>query len=316
MEMAGAASVFPIPSATGIAIRSAGIPFGDTNRESPNLVLVVVESWGLSQDSPLKQALVQGYTQTDLLAKYDVLQGIVPFYGSTIAGEARELCGSGFGFHLLVASTSDLKSCVPTRLAAFGYDTIAMHGMTDRMFDRAKWYRTIGFKERWFNEQFEQEGLPDCIGAFVGTCDADIAGSIGQRLKEQTPQPYFIHWMTLNSHLPVLVPAPLKHGAPCLAAFSLVPNSVLCSWYQLIENVHQSVAQIALGDLARPTVFVIVGDHAPPFGNLVLRSKFSQTDVPYVILMPRSYENYSKSLLAGNAASSLPRTPKPSRAMP
>jgi phosphoglycerol transferase MdoB-like AlkP superfamily enzyme len=259
---------------------------------------------------------VQAYTQTDLLAKYDVLQGRVPFYGSTIAGEARELCGSGFGFHLLVASTSDLKSCVPARLAAIGYETIAMHGMTGHMFDRANWYRTIGFKVRSFNEQFEQEGLPDCIGAFVGTCDADIAGSIGQRLKEQTPQPYFIHWMTLNSHLPVLVPAPLKYGAPCLAAFSLVPNSVLCSWYQLIANVHQSVAHVALGDLARPTVFVIVGDHAPPFDNPALRSRFSQTDVPYVVLVPRSYDDHSSSLLARNATSSLPGTAKPSRRMP
>jgi hypothetical protein len=301
MEMVGAASAFPIPSATGIAVRSAKILPGDKNREMPNLVLVVVESWGLPQDSTLKNALVQAYTQTDLLAKYDLLQGTVPFYGSTIAGEARELCGSGFGFHLLVASTSDLKSCVPTRLAAFGYDTIAMHGMTDRMFDRAKWYRTIGFKERWFNEQFKQDGLPDCMG---------------QHLKEQHPQPYFIHWMTLNSHLPVLVPAPLKDGAPCLAAFSLVPNSALCSWYQLIENVHQSVAQVALGDLARPTVFVIVGDHAPPFGNPELRSRFSQTDVPYVVLVPRSYDDHSKSLMARGEASLLPRTTKPSRQMP
>jgi hypothetical protein len=48
-----------------------------------------------------------------------------------------------------------------------------------------------------------------------------------------------IHWMTLNSHLPVLVPAPLSDGAPCLAPFSLMPNSPLCSCYQLVARVHQ-----------------------------------------------------------------------------
>jgi hypothetical protein len=316
MEKSGEASAFAVPSATALAVRSAGILPGGINRESPNLVLVLVESWGLPQDSALKQALVEPYAQTDLLTKYDVIQGTVPFYGPTIGAEARELCGSGFSFHVLIATTSELKGCLPARLAAIGYETVAMHGMTGRMFDRANWYRTIGFKERWFNEQLKPAGLHDCMGAFVGTCDADIAALIGQRLRDQTPQPYFIHWMTLSSHLPVLVPSPLANGSPCLAALLLAPKSALCSWYQLVTNVHQSVAQVALGNLARPTVFVIVGDHAPPFGDPSLRSRFSQSDVPYVVLLPRSYESHANSLLARSAADVAPGTAKSSRQTP
>jgi phosphoglycerol transferase MdoB-like AlkP superfamily enzyme len=38
--------------------------------------------------------------------------------------------------------------------------------------------------------------------------------------------------------------------------------------------------------LTRPTVFVIVGDHAPPFGDQ-LRSQFLKSEVPYVLLLPR-----------------------------
>jgi len=86
-----------------------------------------------------------------------------------------------------------------------------------------------------------------------------------------------------------------------LADVSLEPNTPLCSWYQLVVNVHRSVAQLATGNLPRPTVFVIVGDHAPPFGDLARRERFSQTDVPYVILLPRSDRNLSKALLAHNA---------------
>jgi phosphoglycerol transferase MdoB-like AlkP superfamily enzyme len=51
--------------------------------------------------------------------------------------------------------------------------------------------------------------------------------------------------------------------------------------------VHQSVQQVALGATARPTVFVLVGDHAPPFGDPELLAEFSSTQVPYVMLTPR-----------------------------
>jgi hypothetical protein len=47
-----------------------------------------------------------------------------------------------------------------------------------------------------------RQGLPDCFGAFFGTCDAAIADWIGRRLGKHD-DPYFVHWVTLNSHLPV-----------------------------------------------------------------------------------------------------------------
>ena len=311
-----AAPALAVPSATEVAIHRAGIMLSEGNRERPNLVLVVVESWGAAVDSPLRNALVEPYLQPNLLTEYELVQGTVPFDGTTIPGEARELCGSSFGYHLLNATAGELKGCLPDRLAALGYYDIALHGMNGHMFNRYEWYRTIGFQETWFHEGFKHQGMPDCMGPFIGTCDADIATWIGRRLQEDSPQPNFIHWMTLNSHLPVFVPSPLSHGAPCLADLSLTPNTPLCSWYQMIANVHQSVSQIAMGKLDRPTVFIIVGDHAPPFGDPALRNKFSQSDVPYVILLPRSDHYPSKVLLAHNAANLHPGAAKSPRQTP
>jgi hypothetical protein len=68
----------------------------------------------------------------------------------------------------------------------------------------------------------------------------------------------------------------------------LAGDSALCSWYQLVENVQRSVAAIATSDLSRPTIFIVVGDHAPPFSNATLRNGFSDEVVPYVVLTPRS----------------------------
>ena len=267
-------------------------------------------------DPPLQQAMILPYLQPDLRSQYEVVQGTVPFNGPTIAGEARELCGNSIGWGLIRASTSALRGCLPARLAALGYHRVALHGMTGNIYRRITWYRTIGFQEQWFNDQFMQQGLPDCTGAFTGTCDASVAGWIGRRLAVSSPNPNFVHWMTLNSHLPVPVPSGLSNALPCTSELSLEPDTPLCSWYQLVANVHQSVSELAMSGLARPTIFVIVGDHAPPFANQALRNKFSQTVVPYVLLIPRETARVSSRTLArgsliplGRAARPLPQTP-------
>ena len=276
-----------VPSASAAGVRSAGLVVDKGDREAPNLVLVLVESWGLATDSSVRNALAQSYFQSDLLARYDVSQGTVPFYGSTIPGESRELCDSKIGFHLLNASTQELQGCLPRRLAALGYQNIALHGMDGHMFNRSTWYRSIGFQEKWFRDQLRKQGLPDCAGAFTGICDAAVAQWIGRRLARREGNPHFVYWVTLNSHLPVPTPAPLADAAPCSLTPLLSQLPAFCSWFQLVSNVHQSVSKLAMTELARPTVFVVVGDHAPGFANPVIRSQFSSDVVPYVVLAPR-----------------------------
>jgi hypothetical protein len=289
----------PVPSAAVFALASAGLANGKRGQKLPNVVIVLVESWGLDSDSSVRDSLVYPYSQVGLRARYSVVQGTVPFYGGTIAGEARELCGNSFGFHLLDASAAELSGCLPGRLAAMGYRTLAVHGMSGNMFRRSDWYSRIGFQEQWFHNEFTRQGLPDCLGAFFGTCDAAIADWIGRRLGEHD-DPYFVHWVTLNSHLPVPVPSLLQNAASCSLTPLLSREPALCAWYQLVLNVHESVSRLAMTTLARPTVFVIVGDHAPPFTDPGLASQFSSTDVPYVLLVPRG-DSESSTLVAGVA---------------
>jgi len=276
-----------VPSAAALAVHSPGMLSGNREIQEPNLVLVLVESWGSSLDATIRNSLTGPYGGADLLARYNVLQGAVPFYGNTVSGEARELCGTRIGSHIIESSAQALQKCLPSQLMAQGYHTISAHGMTGTMFRRSNWYTTIGFQEQWFKDQFQQQGLPNCTGAFIGTCDSAVAGWIGTRLERKDAGPDFVYWVTLNSHLPVPIPAELTSAKSCSLAPMLVQQSTLCSWYQLVYNVHQSVSELALAPLARPTVFVIVGDHPPPFANPTLRDQFVSQTVPYVILLPR-----------------------------
>lgn len=269
---------------------AAGIRFLEqrTSTKSPNVVLVLVESWGLFRDQRLADAITAGYQQPTIAEKYNVSFGTAPFPGLTVPGEARELCHSRVGFGIMNLTTAQEGDCLPAIFHSRGYQDIAVHGYIGEMFSRERWYKTIGFDQRWFGPDLEQLGLSRCDGAFPGVCDGDIADWIGRSLLSQTAdQPRFVYWVTLNSHLPVSEPTFLPPDNVCASYSELKDSRPLCSWFRLISQVHRSVQRLALEGRDRSTVFILVGDHAPPFSNPHLRQLFSDSNVPYVILTPR-----------------------------
>jgi len=259
----------------------------DSYKQKPDLVLVLVESWGAAINTQLHDALIASYRDSKLQNRYSITEGTIPFSGSTVYGEGRELCSSSMGLYILNASRAELSNCLPTRLDNAGYNTVAVHGMSRFMFDRATWYPKIGFHEIYFLADLQNMGMPECKGAFSGICDASIGDWIGKRLQMNSSQPEFIYWLTLNSHLPVPSPPQLSSPASCSIAGIAPEQSSLCSWYQLIAEVHHSVAKIATEDTQRPTIFVVVGDHAPPFADPNAKGRFSDSVVPWLVLMPR-----------------------------
>jgi phosphoglycerol transferase MdoB-like AlkP superfamily enzyme len=277
----------PMPSASSQAISFLNGRQG--SEEPPNVVLIVVESWGLPLDAHLAQELTGSYGDPGIARSYRVTYGTVPFTGLTVPGEARELCHSALGFGVLRASAEQAKQCLPALFHARGYQNTAIHGYVGQMFYRSAWYPQLGFDQALFGPDLEKIGLPRCRGAFPGICDASIAGWIGDSLRMSgKSRPRFIYWVTLNSHIPVPATPDLRADGVCATEPALRDSPALCSWFRLVRAVHQSVSQAALQVARRPTVFVLVGDHAPPFGDPQLRRGFSSTQVPYVMLTPKS----------------------------
>lgn len=278
-------SYAPMSSASAHALsyldNRAGSP------QSPNVVLVVVESWGLLLDARLANALAAPYDDPRIARKYTVSYGAAPFTGLTVPGEARELCHSMAGFAIIHDAAEMAAQCLPAYFHSRGYQAFAIHGFVGQMFYRSTWYPALGFDRTWFEPELKTEGLPSCRGAFPGICDASIANWISSSLLSAgSPQPRFIYWVTLNSHIPVPAHPDLPGDGVCSAQPALQSSVALCSWYRLVHAVHESVQQVALKATARPTVFILVGDHAPPFSDPRLRSAFSSTQVPYVMLTP------------------------------
>ncbi len=254
-----------------------------------NIVLVLVESYGLMTGAPGAEKLESPYHAAAVLDRYEVQTGAIEFRGATVSGELRELCGVQGGVGTARRARLISGDCLPALLEAKGYATSAIHGFRGALFDRKTWYRDLGFEDTKFLEDLRDDpSAHRCAGAVPGICDADIASMLGRALGSPVlKKPQFLYWVTLNSHLPVTLvnssSSPLNCGSPQAAH----PDASICSWMGLVYAVHSAIAKLSVEQGLPPTEFIIVGDHAPPFWAAARRAQFSQEFVPYIRLVPK-----------------------------
>lgn len=273
----------PIDSAT----RRAG--WFDHLPADRNVVLVVVESWGHGKDSSWDTAVTSAFDDPGIAARYDVERGTVPFHGPTVPGEFRELCGLISGvIDRPTESTKLMEDCLPNRFVRSGTDSTFVHGFDAHMFDRASWVPKLGFEHELFRRELQQRGIRWCDGPFAGPCDDDVARWIGDQLTEQGDRHAFYYMLTLNSHLPVTKPDGIADPLHCGSAQAVVADEASCDLLTLIARVHTSFAAVAKRPGLPMTEFLLVGDHAPPFLYKWRREQFSQTDVPFIHLVPKT----------------------------
>jgi hypothetical protein len=279
-------AVLAVPSATGRITPALEAAWSKGIR--PNVVLVVVESWGKAKEPQLESALSEPYRSAKIRSQYRVVMGDIAFHGLTIDGETRELCHSTLGLGAMRATAAGLFDCLPYYFRAAGYQTSAVHGNTGEMYHRRLWHRNAGFQSLWYKEELDQQGLRFCPnGMFPGICDYAIAPWIGDRLK-QSSQPQFYHWVTLNSHLPTPDVLGPEYDFSCQRSELTRGSESACNWARIIRHTQESIADLASRPNIGETVFIVVGDHAPPFQSPSVHRQFSQTDVPYVMLIPKS----------------------------
>jgi hypothetical protein len=282
------AQVPPAESATSALLKdlrqdNRGLPNSGVPR---NIALILVESYGALRDATQASLISAPFNTPAIRRHYDVTGGTVPFHGTTIAGEFRELCGVAAS---IAVHPDDFSTCLPALLKQRGYETISFHGFKESMFARDRWYPLMGFDKSMFVEQMERlPGANICGGVFPGICDSDVARLAGDYLANNSSRQNFVYWVTLNSHLPVL--RSLANDGPfgCGTDHAEVQDADLCMWMSLVYKVQSSIAAMAVRPDLPPTEFYIVGDHAPPFILSERRNMFSPGVVPYLHLFPHS----------------------------
>ena len=209
----------------------------------------------------------------------------MPFQGPTTSGEGRELCQTRMGAYVAQGTAAQLERCLPLRMRRMGYRTLALHGFSGEMYDRKDWYPKMGFEDIWFHDRLQEAGVPDCDGTFKGNCDDAVATWLGTRLQQPGDAPLFVHWVTLSCALAPLAAGPkLKSPSSCEVSAITRSDTTVCSWYQLISLVSQSMRDLALRPWPSHHLCRRRRPRAPRSTRISKPCRFSSTEVPYVIL--------------------------------
>lgn len=275
------------PSARNVAAASDEIAdrVNDESIRPPLVILINVESLGLFKSAAANEWLLAPLVALDDHPQWQVTTGEVPYQGSTVAGELRELCTIRY---LTVSPRLDdqwTADCLIEQAENAGYHTAAFHGFQGTFFERNRWYRELGFDDVLFGHAMMAtfSGLERCGTAFEGVCDRSAWRAIRQHAN-RAPRPTFLYWMTLTAHLPVLPHADLSHRKQCQAAPILAENAKLCDHTEWHRALFRRIARDLRRDWPERTTLVLVGDHSPPFVDQQSRSMYSQTHVPAVTI--------------------------------
>lgn len=242
----------------------------------PSRILsVAVESWGQLRNPRADAAMIEPLLSI-LHDRYAIVQdGPHRFYGATLAGEVRELCGliQTGGVPHGDDQYRQLRHCLPAKLAERGYRTIAFHGNAGSFYRRTRFYPMMGFMEHRHYEQMRPNVASLCSYLFVGICDRDAARIAVAALDRDRRT--FVHLMTLDTHLPL----PSATGI-CLSD----PDPEFCTYRRSIARTLQAIATAVQESSHPPDMIFLYGDHAPPFIDRNLRDRFVKEQVPFIAL--------------------------------
>jgi len=275
------------PAGAPFSSATAQTGFADRADGKRHLILIMVESWGQPVGNKAMEALMFArYEDSNAVQKrYEVTSGTNPFFGSTTAGEIREMCDRWGDYYTTMKNID--ASCLPNKFKKKGYATRAMHSFNGKFFDRAKWYPNIGFEIQEFSEELIANGAEKCGGVFPGACDRDIPAQIGAALKS-ADQPTFLYWLTVNSHLPVLPDHNLYRKKCEIISPALARDyPSICNQFAVWHDVDKAlVKEITSADFPDADI-LLVGDHMPPFFDRQHRSQVDPAQVPWLYLKQR-----------------------------
>lgn len=250
-----------------------------------NLFLVLVEGLG-AQANPVSKALLSKHFESAALAsRFDITFGTSHYFGSTTGAESRELCGR-WGDYRDYLTAPAFPNCLPSQMAAAGYETLAFHGFTQDMFSRGDWHPHIGFQKLKFENELLAEypnSFPErCGSLFKGLCDTDIAAAVKAELTRQDGKKKFVYWLTLNTHVPFV--AKTKSSLNCGMPESEISNKTTCQLTELWSDLFAELAKIAADPELPPTDILVVGDHNTPLFARAARNNFTQGKVAWYYL--------------------------------
>ena len=231
-----------------------------------NEMLVVVESWG-EKNETLK-TMVGEISQSGLkVAEY----GFVPYSGSTLNAEFRELCSKNITLTKGISGAESKLVCAPNYLKAKGYRTFGFHGYIGRFYARNVIWERFGIESSHFLGDVGEGG---CRGVFSGICDPSLIKMGLDSFDDKTPT--FVYLLTLSSHEPVWKEL-LTHDSAFFANIPAVADAQIVAR----NAISSLITQVDHRGFHACTSIYLVGDHQPPS---IAEGVFEKNQVPFLHL--------------------------------
>ena len=256
-------------------------------RSSPGthqIVFVIVESLGVLSLDPSREILFGPLLS--LTNQYVFERGFVQFSGITIDAEKREFYGLKTTFATdLVLPSKPLTDILVDR----GYELFAFHNYYSAMYNRRQSLIEIGFTNVVFlDDLLKANNNIELSGVLLrGATDRAMVSSISSVLtSEKLNRNQFVYWLTLSSHLPV----DIKYSSRLKKMqrfenekYKLLPVPVLHHETILGDTIDNVYKLLSFNPAINCDV-IVVGDHAPPFGEDKYKNLYSKNIVPYLIM--------------------------------
>ncbi len=252
----------------------------------PNVILIIMESFGINSDTNKYNNVIHPLQMLPS-DKFDVCISRNKFYGNTENAETRELLGA-----IIVPYTSVVRSIshfvdgsIPHLFSEFGYATVGIHGFSGQNFDRYIWWKQIGFQQCLFVNDFLKEGYSPVGNLFRGIFDLDILDYMQSRQIDFQRQnkPFFMYFLTLNTHLPLSKNIMRKFG------IIEVPSTNQSSGYIDSMQIKILTKICEIVNNSSNTIFYITGDHAPRLSGKE-KGLYNKSYVPSIVIQPREYK--------------------------
>jgi hypothetical protein len=256
------------------------------NDDSSNQMLIIVESFGLIQDSLKRKEFQKAISTIFGYKHWKTSWGQTRFTGSTTRSELRELlnCVGDYRYFIDAHKAQKIKSIFQIKRHQ-GYVTNAIHSYKANMFERVIWWKNIGVNNVYFSEDvqsinnYKKELNNDT--PFISVNDEEAFDFI--QAKSSASGKQFSYFLTENSHLPFKGKIK-KSGIHHL--FNIDSDTKLSeeakNQSKRISNFLVYVANHF--DSNKFQKLIIVGDHMPPFLKKEDRAFYSDQFVPYCIV--------------------------------
>lgn len=262
------------------------------NNESSKQLVIILESWGFLED--FNYGEMTNYLQKSLTPNYIITFNTTSFTGSTTYGEMRELLNSYGSYRYFIGNKSDIKGKISSifNIKSYNkYNTIACHSYSGAMFYRKKWWRNIGIENSYFSEDIMFENRSKSIlnteTSFNSVNDEVSYDFISK--KSLGKNKVFAYLLTVNTHLPFRY----EYNNGTFYDFKSIngktSNDLFLNYSKNISQQQKRIFQqiayfVSKINLDHWDEVLIVGDHPPPFPDIVDRKMFSQKVVPYLFV--------------------------------